>query len=85
MRADEDQRFAAVMSRFLEKQCVKGAEYSISDEDLFARFREFWINAPEQFDHTALLGQFRVELEQRGFYASPDGKHPNWRGLTVRE
>jgi hypothetical protein len=66
MRTDQDGRFSRAVTRFLEQQCVMGAAYSIADEQLFARFRAFWARAPERFDHPALLGQFRVELAERG-------------------
>ncbi len=67
------------------EQCVIGAPYSIADEQLFARFKAFWSQAPERFDHRALLGQFRVELVEREFHAEPGDKWPHWLGLTTRE
>ena len=85
MRTNEDGRFSRAMTRFLEHQCVIGARYSIADEHLFALFKAFWIQAPERFDHPALLGQFRVELVERGFHAEPGGKWPHWLSLTTRE
>jgi hypothetical protein len=85
MRTDEDGRFSRAMTRFLEQRCVIGAEYSIADEQLFALFKAFWLQAPERFDHPALLGQFRVELVERGFHAEPGGKWPHWFGLTTHE
>ncbi len=42
------------------------------------------MQTPEYFDHPALLGQFRVELAQRGLIATSTGKHPRWLGLTLR-
>jgi hypothetical protein len=85
VRVDEDQRFARVVTRFLQQECIRGAGYAIADEDLFKRFRTFWMHAAEYFDHPALLGQFRVELAERGFQSNPYGKRPRWIGLTVRE
>ena len=85
MRTDEDGRFSRAMTRFLEQQRVIGAEYSIADEHLFALFKAFWLQAPERFDHPALLGQFRVELVEHGFHAEPGGKWPHWFGLTTHE
>ena len=84
MRTDEDARFSRAVTRFLEQQCVMGAAYSIADKQLFARFQAFWKRDPERFDHGALLGQFRVELVERGFRAEPGGKRPRWLGLTTR-
>ncbi len=81
----EDRRLSHALKNFLEQQCVKGADYSIPDKHLFRYFREFWMQAPECFDHPALLGQFRVELAQRGFLSASTGKHPRWLGLTLRQ
>ena len=85
MRIDEDGCFSGAMTRFLEQRCVIGALYSIADEQLFALFKAYWLQAPERFDHPALLGQFRVELVQHGFHAQPGGKWPHWLSLTARE
>lgn len=85
MRTAEDQRFSRAMTRFLEQHCLILASYSITDEHLFAIFRVFWREAPERFDHPALLGQFRVELVERGFQSESDGKWPRWLGLTSKD
>jgi hypothetical protein len=82
---NEDRRFSHALKNFLEQQCVKGADFSITDKQLFRNFRAFWMQAPECFDHPALLGQFRVELAQRGFLSASTGKHPRWLGLTYRK
>jgi hypothetical protein len=84
IRADEERRFSHALTNFLEQECIKGSHLSISDKQLFRSFRAFWLKAPEQFDHPALLGQFRVELTQRGFSSDSAGKHPRWLGLARR-
>lgn len=84
MRADEERRFSHALTNFLEQECIKGSHLSISDKQLFRSFQAFWLKAPEQFDHPALLGQFRVELTQRGFPSDSAGKHPRWLGLALR-
>ena len=84
MRADEERRFSHALTNFLEQECIKGSHLSTSDKQLFRSFRTFWLKAPEQFDHPALLGQFRVELTQRGFPSDSAGKHPRWLGLALR-
>lgn len=84
MRADEERRFSHALTSFLEQECIKGSHLSISDKQLFRSFRAFWLKAPEQFDHPALLGQFRVALVQRGFHSDGTGKHPRWLGLARR-
>lgn len=85
VRADEERRFSHALTNFLEQQCVKDTNFSVTDKQLFRRFRAFWMQAPEQFDHPALLGQFRVELTLYGFLSDSAGKHPRWLGLTLRE
>lgn len=85
MRVDEERRFSLALTNFLGQQCVKGAGFSIADKQLFSRFRAFWLQAPECFDHPALLGQFRVELTRRGFLSASTGKHPRWLGLALRK
>jgi hypothetical protein len=84
VRADEERRFSHALTNFLEKECVMGNDLAIADKQLFRRFMTFWDQAPECFDHPALLGQFRVELAQRGFLSASIGKHPRWIGLTLR-
>lgn len=82
MRTDEEGRFSRAVARYLEQQSVSSSAYSIADEQVFARFRA---QAPERFDHGALLGQFRVELLERGFRAEPGGKRRRWLGLATCE
>jgi hypothetical protein len=82
---DEEKRFSRVLTSFLEQQCIRTADASITDKQLFRYFRAFWMQTPEQFDHPALLGQFRVELAHHGFLSASTGKHPRWLGLTLRE
>ena len=84
MRADEQERFTRALTRFLAQQCLEGERYSIPDKRLFSRFRSFWLESPERFDHPSLLGQFRVELAQRGFHSTHSGKHPLWLGLALK-
>ena len=84
VRADEERRFSHALTNFLEKECAIGDDLAIADKQLFRRFRAFWDQALECFDHPALLGQFRVELMQRGFLSASTGKHPRWLGLTLR-
>ena len=81
----EDRRLSHALKNFLEQQCVIGADFSITDKQLFRYFRAFWMQAPECFDHPALLGQFRVELAHRGLLSASTGKHPRWLGLTYRK
>lgn len=81
---DADRRLSEVLTHFLEQKCVMGMQYAIDDNTLFLSFREFWSQSSEHMDHPALLGQFRVELVQRGYQAKAGGKYPRWSGLTLR-
>lgn len=83
-RNDVDMRLALALTHFLEQECITGMNYSIDDDTFFSSFQMFWSKAAEYVDHPALLGQFRVELVQRGYQAKAGGKHPRWLGLTLR-
>lgn len=78
------QEFSEIVDRFLTRYCRVGAGVSISDKALFPVFRTFWIETATQTQHPALLGQFRVELAQRGF-RSNGPKRPRWYGLTLHQ
>jgi hypothetical protein len=84
MRADEERRFSHALTNFLKQECVKGSHLAISDKQLFGKFRAYWLQTPKQFDHPALLGQFRVELTKHGVSSDSAGKHPRWLGLALR-
>lgn len=76
------QEFSVIVDRFLTRYCRVGNGLSISDKTLFPVFRAFWIATATETQHPALLGQFRVELAQRGF-RSNGPKRPRWYGLTL--
>lgn len=83
MSSDTYSTFSEVVSQFLAQQCKRGAGLHVSDRRLFPRFRSFWQAKTHQMGYPALLGQFRVELTERGYHA-PGGKRPHWYGLTLR-
>jgi hypothetical protein len=83
MSSDTYNTFSEVVSQFLAQQCKCGAGLHVSDRRLFPRFRAFWQAKTQQVSYPALLGQFRVELTERG-YRAPGGKRPHWYGLTLR-
>ena len=84
MNGYAQQEFSAIVDRFLTRYCRVGAGLSISDKTLFPVFRAFWIETATETQHPALLGQFRVELAQRGF-RSNGPKRPRWYGLTLHQ
>jgi len=84
MNGYAQQEFSAIVDRFLTLHCRVGAGLSISDKMLFPAFRGFWIESDTETQHPALLGQFRVELAQRGF-RSNGPKRPRWYGLTLHQ
>jgi hypothetical protein len=75
--------FSEIVGLFLEQRCESAAGLHISDAILFPKFRTFWVRTTHQAEHPALLGQFRVELTQRG-YRSNGAKRPRWYGVTLR-
>ena len=76
------QEFSEIVDRFINRYCRVGNGLSISDKTLFPVFRAFWMATATEIQHPALLGQFRVELAQRGF-RSNGPKRPRWYGLTL--
>ncbi len=78
------QEFSEIVDRFITRYCRVGTGLSISDKTLFPLFRAFWIATATEPQHPALLGQFRVELAQRGF-RSNGPKKPRWYGLTLHQ
>jgi hypothetical protein len=78
------QEFSEIVDRFITLHCRVGTGLSISDKTLFPVFRAFWIETAAETQHPALLGQFRVELVQRGF-RSNGPKRPRWYGLTLHQ
>ena len=78
------QEFSVIVDRFLTRYCRVGTGLSISDKTLFPVFRAFWIATSTETQHPALLGQFRVELAERGF-RSNGPKRPRWYGLTLHQ
>jgi hypothetical protein len=78
------QEFSEIVDRFLTRYCRVGAGLNIPDKTLFPAFRAFWIATATENQHPALLGQFRVELAQRGF-RSNGPKRPRWYGLTLHQ
>lgn len=78
------QEFCEIVDRFLTLHCRVGTGLSISDKTLFPVFRAFWIETATQTQHPALLGQFRVELTQRGFQSNGQ-KRPRWYGLSLHQ
>jgi hypothetical protein len=76
------QEFSEIVGLFITRHCNVGTGLSISDKKLFPAFRAFWAITANETEHPALLGQFRVELAQRGF-RSNGPKRPRWYGLTL--
>jgi hypothetical protein len=76
--------FSEIVGQFLDQRCMTdGADLHVSCERLFPQFRAFWTATTHGAHYPALLGQFRVEMTERG-YQSTGGKRPIWYGLTLR-
>jgi hypothetical protein len=76
------QDFSEIVDQFITRYCRLGAGLHISDRTLFPAFRAFWIATVPETAHPALLGQFHVELTERGFRSNGQ-KRPRWYGLTL--
>jgi len=76
--------FSDMVDHFIRRYCRLGTDVNISDRTLFPAFRAFWIATTHETPHPALLGQFRVELSERG-YRSIGRKRPRWYGLTLHQ
>jgi hypothetical protein len=83
MNPDTQDTFAEMVDQFLERYCLRGPDLHVSDRQLFAHFRMYWLSTAQQSAHPALLGQYRVELTERG-YRSRGGKRPRWYGLSLQ-
>jgi hypothetical protein len=75
--------FSEIVENFLAQCCQGGVGLRVSDRRLFQAFRAFWRRVAPEAAHPALLGQFRVELTERG-YQSSGAKRPHWYGLALR-
>ncbi len=78
------QDFSDLVDQFIKRYCRFGTGLSIADSALFPAFRAFWITTAPDTQHPALLGQFRVELTERGFQ-SRGRKRLRWYGLTLHQ
>lgn len=76
------QGFSEIVDHFMRRFCRLGTGLNISDRTLFHAFRAYWIATAPETPHPSLLGQFRVELAERGF-RSNGRKRPRWYGLTL--
>ena len=81
---DEQQDFSDLVDHFIRRYCRFGNGLNIADRTLFPEFRAFWIATSHEIPHPALLGQFRVELTERGFHSNGP-KRPRWYGLTLHQ
>ncbi len=79
---DVQREFSEIVDHFIRRYCRIGTDLNISDKTLFRAFQAFWKATAPETQHPALLGQFRVELAERGFRSSGK-KRPRWYGLTL--
>lgn len=81
---DVQQDFSDIVDHFIRRYCRFGNDLNILDRELFPAFRAFWMATAPDTQHPALLGQFRVELTERGFQ-SRGRKRPRWYGITLHQ
>jgi hypothetical protein len=84
--ADQDiqQDFSDLVDRFIKRYCRFGNDLRILDRELFPAFRAYWTATAPDSQYPALLGQFRVELTERGFQ-SRGRKRIRWYGIALHE
>jgi hypothetical protein len=78
------QEFSDLVDHFIRRYCKVGNGLSITNRELFPAFRAFWMATAQDTQHPALLGQFRVELTERGFQ-SRGIKRIRWYGLALHQ
>ena len=83
-KQDLQQDFSDIVDHFIRRYCRIGNGLSISDRELFPALRAFWMATAPDTQHPALLGQFRVELTERGFQ-SRGKKRLRWYGITLHQ
>jgi hypothetical protein len=76
--------FSDLVDYFIRRYCKVGDGLSILDRELFPVFQAFWKTSTLDAQHPALLGQFRVELTERGFH-SRGRKRLRWYGITLHK
>ena len=81
---ETQQDFSELVDYFTRRYCRVGDGLSILDSELFPVFRAFWKTTTLDAQHPALLGQFRVELTERGF-KSRGRKRLRWYGITLHK
>ncbi len=81
---ETQQDFSELVDYFTKRYCRVGDDLSILDRELFPVFRAFWNAKTFDTKHPALLGQFRVELTERGF-KSRGRKRLRWYGIALHK
>ncbi len=78
------QDFSELVDYFMRRYCKVGDDLSILDRELFPVFRAFWNATALDIQHPALLGQFRVDMTEKGF-KSRGRKRIRWYGITLHQ
>jgi len=81
---DVQQDFSDLVDHFIKRYCRFGSDLSILDRELFPAFRAYLTATVPDTQYPALLGQFRVELTERGFH-SRGRKRIRWYGIALHE
>src|SRR5439155_15951329 len=84
LNQEVEQEFSEIADQFIRRYCRVGPGLQIADRTFFPAFRAFWIATAPETQHPALLGQFRVELTERGFQ-SRGKKRLRWYGITLHQ
>jgi hypothetical protein len=83
-KQETQQDFSEHVDYFVRRYCRVGDDLSILDRELFPVFRAFWNATALDIQYPALLGQFRVELTEKGF-KSRGRKRIRWYGIGLHK
>ncbi len=83
-KQETQQDFSVHVDYFVRRYCRVEDDLSVLDRELFPAFRAFWNAMALDIQHPALLGQFRVELTEKGF-KSRGRKRIRWYGIDLHQ
>jgi hypothetical protein len=83
-KQETQQEFSEHVDYFVRRYCRVGDDLSILDRELFPVFQAFWNETALEMQHPALLGQFRVEMTEKGF-KSRGQKRIRWYGISLHQ
>ena len=83
-KQETQQEFSEHVDYFVRRYCRVGDDLSILDRELFPEFQALWNTTTLDTQHSSLLGQFRVEMTEKGF-KSRGRKRIRWYGIALHK